>query len=154
MRNKIYKIVLTIFCLYALFFLLSSIAVPILAHFECYELSAALDSFFMKACHRRPERVFWILGYPMSICARCIGFYAGVFISSFVCIFAKPKLSRDMLIVLISFILAEFLFNYFYIPAFEAAKSLRLIAGVALGVVFIRALSYFFEWTGRKKDEN
>ncbi|HEY3131977.1 MAG TPA: DUF2085 domain-containing protein [Acidobacteriota bacterium] len=35
--------------------------------------------FFAPICHQIPERSFWLFGKPLSVCARCSGFYFGFF---------------------------------------------------------------------------
>ena len=36
---------------------------------------------FSKVCHQQPERSFFVAGYPLAICARCTGLYAGFTLS-------------------------------------------------------------------------
>jgi uncharacterized membrane protein len=36
-----------------------------------------LHAAYGRVCHQMPERSLWILGYPMSVCARCLGIYLG-----------------------------------------------------------------------------
>jgi uncharacterized membrane protein len=31
------------------------------------------------ACHRIPERCYWVAGEPMAVCARCLGVWVGLF---------------------------------------------------------------------------
>ena len=33
---------------------------------------------FSAACHQMPERSFHLFGFPLAVCARCFGLYAGV----------------------------------------------------------------------------
>jgi uncharacterized membrane protein len=39
--------------------------------------SALLYSVFAPLCHQQPERSFYLAGYPLAVCARCFGIYAG-----------------------------------------------------------------------------
>lgn len=45
--------------------------------------SAFLYQLFSSVCHQRPERSFFILGQPLAVCSRCLGFYSGFFLSLF-----------------------------------------------------------------------
>jgi uncharacterized membrane protein len=40
-------------------------------------LSAAVYSGFSATCHQMPERSFHLEGFPLAVCARCFGLYAG-----------------------------------------------------------------------------
>jgi uncharacterized membrane protein len=40
-------------------------------------LSAAVYSGFSATCHQIPERSFHLEGFPLAVCARCFGLYAG-----------------------------------------------------------------------------
>jgi uncharacterized membrane protein len=40
-------------------------------------LSLAVYKGFAGACHQMPERSFHLRGFPLAVCARCLGLYAG-----------------------------------------------------------------------------
>jgi uncharacterized membrane protein len=40
-------------------------------------LASAVYSGFSAACHQIPERSFHLGGFPLAVCARCFGLYAG-----------------------------------------------------------------------------
>jgi uncharacterized membrane protein len=40
---------------------------------------------YSQICHQQPERSFQLSGAPLGVCARCVGFYAGLFLA-----FAAP----------------------------------------------------------------
>jgi len=40
-------------------------------------LSAVVYKGFAGVCHQMPERSFQLRGFPMAVCARCLGLYAG-----------------------------------------------------------------------------
>lgn len=44
-------------------------------------VSAFLYHLFSSVCHQRPERSFSCFGWPLAVCSRCLGFYAGFFFS-------------------------------------------------------------------------
>lgn len=37
-----------------------------------------LYSLFAPVCHQRPERCFFLFGFPLAVCARCWGIYLGI----------------------------------------------------------------------------
>jgi uncharacterized membrane protein len=37
-----------------------------------------LYSIFAPVCHQRPERCFYLFGFPLAVCARCFGIYLGI----------------------------------------------------------------------------
>jgi uncharacterized membrane protein len=41
-------------------------------------LAAGLYACFSPLCHQIPERSFTLFGYPLAVCARCTGIYAGI----------------------------------------------------------------------------
>jgi uncharacterized membrane protein len=43
-------------------------------------ISSFLYGCFAPLCHQRPERSFRMAGFPLSVCARCLGIYAGFFL--------------------------------------------------------------------------
>ncbi|MCR4409201.1 MAG: DUF2085 domain-containing protein [Candidatus Saccharicenans sp.] len=44
--------------------------------------SAFIYHLFSSVCHQKAERCFFWLGRPLAVCSRCLGFYAGFFISA------------------------------------------------------------------------
>ena len=52
-------------------------AAPWLAANRQFTLSLLLYRSFSAVCHQMPERSFHLLGYPLGVCARCTGIYAG-----------------------------------------------------------------------------
>ncbi len=49
---------------------------PVFARFERPE-SIAMYAAFSLVCHQQPERCWSLLGHPLAVCVRCLGFYAG-----------------------------------------------------------------------------
>jgi len=43
-------------------------------------VSKFVYGIFHPICHQKPERSFFVFGYPMSVCARCTGIYIGMLI--------------------------------------------------------------------------
>jgi uncharacterized membrane protein len=59
---------------------LSAIAAAPLLRSRGSSLSPFLYACFSPLCHQRPERSFFLFGYPLAVCARCTGIYLGSFI--------------------------------------------------------------------------
>ena len=49
---------------------------PVLARFERPE-TIPIYAAFSSVCHQQPERCWWLLGHPLAVCVRCLGFYVG-----------------------------------------------------------------------------
>lgn len=45
-------------------------------------------------CHQMPSRSIWIRDFPCGLCAKCLGFYAGIFFSSALFILNKTTLTN------------------------------------------------------------
>jgi uncharacterized membrane protein len=52
-------------------------AAPLLMAEHRYRPAFYLYAGFSTVCHQMPERSFHALGYPLAVCARCAGVYAG-----------------------------------------------------------------------------
>ena len=105
------KTLIILLALYSTFFWLGALSVPILSHFGLYNLSAKLNFIFSNCCHQNPERSFWLAGYPVSLCARCLGVYLSI---TFTCIFAlanKLKISLKLFILLALICSTDILLN-------------------------------------------
>jgi uncharacterized membrane protein len=53
------------------------VAAPLLRARGSLLLSQAIYQGFHTACHQMPERSFHLEGFPLAVCARCFGLYAG-----------------------------------------------------------------------------
>jgi uncharacterized membrane protein len=53
------------------------VAAPLLRARGAYFVSEAIYRGFHAACHQMPERSFHLWGFPLAVCARCFGLYAG-----------------------------------------------------------------------------
>ncbi len=141
-------IVVGLFGLYSLFFITGSCLAPLMAHFRCYDFSAQLTAMYMYSCHQRPDRSFWLMGYPVALCCRCLGFYTGVFISSIGVLLGKFKLQAKFLVILILFVFIDLLLNFIF--NINTSNFLRFITGILMGVLFIFVLNFIFD---KKKKE-
>ena len=51
---------------------------------------------FHAVCHQIPERSFYVAGYPLAVCARCAGIYAGFVSATLVYPLLRDVRSREM----------------------------------------------------------
>lgn len=143
------KIVFILFSIYSLFFFLSSLLAPVLAYFQYYDLSAKLTSVFVYSCHQRPDRVFWILGYPSALCARCFGFYLGVALSCIFACFKEIKTRKISIIILFLFVFIDLFLNV--VIGFDTHNCTRFLIGIFMGRLFVLTLNFVLnfkkEWS-------
>ena len=144
MEFCIKKFLLILFFIYSTFFFIGSMLAPIFAHFQLYDFSAILTSTYMYSCHQQPDRSFWILGYPVALCARCTGFYLGVMLTSIFTLFKHFKIKFFLLTSIIIFILTDIILNFIF--KFNTGNILRFIAGFGMGYLFIQVLCFAIEY--------
>jgi uncharacterized membrane protein len=60
-----------------LLFLCLIIGAPVAAAENHGSTAGVIYAAFSKICHQRPERSFFIMGYPLAVCSRCTGLYVG-----------------------------------------------------------------------------
>ena len=53
------------------------LAAPLLAADGHPLVSLVFYRTFAPLCHQLPERSFWLSGFPLAVCARCLGLYGG-----------------------------------------------------------------------------
>jgi uncharacterized membrane protein len=91
---------------------------------------------FSKVCHQIPERSFFLAGYPLAVCSRCTGLYAG-FTAALIAypLFRSfrttdPPHPRWLLMAAIPLAID---FGLTFVGLWENTHSSRLITGVILG---------------------
>jgi uncharacterized membrane protein len=78
----------------ALLILAVAFAAPALAAGGHAFSARAAYAFFGAVCHQMPERSFYLLGYPLAVCARCAGLYAGFAAGLLLYPLARPLRAR------------------------------------------------------------
>ena len=153
MKNFIKNFLLSLFCIYSLYCLLGSIAAPIMACLTKYDLSAKLTSLFIYSCHQQPDRSFWLLGYPIALCCRCLGFYLGVAISTIVALIGKFNLKLRYFVIFLLFTTTDIFANFIWHK--DTRNITRFITGIIMGLLFTMVLNYICNINRRKmKNEN
>lgn len=98
-------------------------------------------------CHRIPERSFFIKGHQFPVCARCTGFYTGLFVYLIWNYFNGQN--YDIYTLIISIILMipttiDGLTQYF--GPRESTNNLRFITGFIGGIGLIIFLKIVMRW--------
>lgn len=133
------------------FFIAGSLLAPILAHYKYYDLSATLTSLYIYSCHQQPDRCFWVMGYPVALCCRCLGFYTGVFITGSTAMLDKFKISLKCFLVLLLISIIDIFINYGLKIRHNTGNITRFIIGLIMGLLFIAFINYLFERQWRKE---
>lgn len=134
------KFLLVVFCIYSLFFVIGSTLAPITAHFGLYDLSGKLTATYMYSCHQQPTKSFWLMGYPIALCARCYGFYIGVVISTILALFNKFRINLKTFFIILLLVIIDLFINY--ILKHTTGIYLRFTTGLFMGAIFTITISY------------
>lgn len=155
MINKIRIIFFILFSLYSAFFFIGSTLTPITAHFKFYDLSAKLTSLYVYSCHQQPDRSFWLLGYPVSLCCRCYGVYISTTISSIFAIFNKLKISKFAIILLILISVVDIFINLgIRTNSHNTGNFVRFSVGIMIGLLITLGINGLFNMKRRIKNGN
>jgi uncharacterized membrane protein len=105
--------------------------------------SSFLYACFSPICHQIPERSFHLHGFPLAVCSRCLGIYAGFLAGlAFYPIgrgFSRISLPRGRLFLLLSLpIGADFAGSL--LGLWESSNPIRFATGLVWGVI----LPYYF----------
>ncbi len=138
---------ITLLALYSAFFWLGALATPFLSHFESYDLSAKLSYILSNACHQNPERSFWIWGYPVSLCARCLGVYIGTTVSCMNALFNKLNINIKAFIIMVFICLADIILNLFKI---NTGNIIRFCTGIIIGLLITITVNFVLRKIGGK----
>ena len=143
------KLFLSIIGVYSLFFIVCATLAPICAKLGLYELSSNCHFLLMNSCHQRPERCFWIFGYPISLCCRCYGVYIGVILASIFALLNKFKIKPP--IILIMFIICGLDICLNFIFHINTGNITRFFIGIFIGTIIIYFINLIitFSWKGK-----
>lgn len=139
MKKILRQILLSLLCLYTLFFISCATLPPILSKLKLYDISSKLHFMLMNSCHQKPTRSFWLFGYPMSLCCRCYGFYIGVFISLILVLINKFNINKKVFFCLFTLIIIDLFLNF--ILGFNTGNTIRFIIGIFMGITFTYILN-------------
>ena len=144
------KSLLIILAIYSSFFCITAILVPLFAYSGNYKLSAELSYLLSNACHQSPDRSFWLLGYPVSLCARCLGVYIGVTVTCFFALADKININLKLFTLLAFICITDISLNLFHI---NTGNITRLCIGLIIGFLITITVNFILN-IRRKNYEN
>ena len=118
-----------------------------------------LYALFAPVCHQLPGRSFFFRGFPLAVCARCLGIYvgslAGLVLYPFIRGFSRIALPAGRLFLLASFPIGLD-FAGGLLGLWSSPNELRFATGLLWGPIlpfyFITGVTEFLLWrTGRRK---
>ena len=100
-------------------------------------LASVLYDLYKPVCHQLSDRAFHLSGYPLAVCARCLGIYSGFLFGLIVYPFAfsltrTDTPPRQWLILALVPLGVDFFGGF--VGAFENSSASRLITGLIAGV--------------------
>ncbi len=130
-------------------FLFLAVLAPVLSHYKVFEVSGPIYFLYQFLCHQRVWRSYHLFDYQIAFCAREVGLFSGLLISSiYVTYFKVPqkKFSTTFLILIASLIpigldggiqaYSEILSSINNsIPLYESLNFIRSLTGVLTGIL-------------------
>ena len=106
---------------------------PYSAHKGHSNFSHQLYHAFSSLCHQRPERTFFLWGYPLAVCARCTFFYIGFLVGMILYPLRFEKAISFKIVVVFGIPvivdgISQLLFR-------ESTNELRALTGFLLGII-------------------
>lgn len=136
------KFLLIILALYSAFFWICAFSAPFLSHIENYNLSAKITYILSNACHQNPERSFWLLGYPVSLCARCLGVYIGTTLCCILVLFNKLNISIKVFVIMTFLSLIDIILNLLNI---NTGNIIRFCTGLIIGLLITISVNFILK---------
>ena len=101
-------------------------------------LNILLYAIFSPICHQIPSRCFYLFGYPLAVCTRCLGIYTGFLLGTIlfplVNGFSKISLPQTRTFLFLSFpIVTDTLGNFFSI--WMTSNWIRFFLGLVFGII-------------------
>lgn len=129
-----------IICLTACSFLilLGALLAPLLAGSK-FGFSEGLNVFYNKLCVESSSKCFSLNGYLIPLCARCLGIYAGIFLT-LVLYLEQIKIEKNIYYTLAVLGFGEMILEYFNLiyPNNWIRLSAGLFVGIFLIILFLR----------------
>ncbi len=96
-------------------------------------------------CHRRPDRTFSYKGRYFPVCARCTGFYTGLFLFEIYNLLSRVDISFNLFLISLVLIIPAFVDGFTqYLGWRESFNILRFVTGLLGGIGLIIALTFIF----------
>lgn len=135
MLAKLLKVVLLG---YALYFLFGAFMAPHAAHTHQFELADHYYETFSASCQQQASRSFWLEGYPMALCARCLGTYIGFILSGLIWLISPRKFTLKLFLLLLVPGLGEKITEFL---GWAGNNEIRFISGIFLGGAILSGLA-------------
>lgn len=122
-------------------------ALPPILYRSNIELAAYIREFGSVICHQRPSRCLWLNDYPCGLCAKCLGFYLGVWFSTIIfLVFGLVLRGLFSLVITMPFIylmIDSFVIKHaIVLPAENIANViLAIVAGFGMYNLFLNVLA-------------
>jgi uncharacterized membrane protein len=105
--------------------------------------NALVYSIFAPICHQNPTRCFYLYGYPLAVCTRCLGIYFGFFLGTliFPLVNRLPSIrspKNQIFYSLSAPIVLDTFGNFFNL--WHTSDWLRFLIGIIWGII----LPYYF----------
>ena len=142
------KAILSIFCIYSIFFFAGGVLAPVFAHIKLFDISGKLTATYMFSCHQNPSRSSWILSYPMALCCRCLGFYFGTAVSSLIILIKGWEISFKKFMMLFFVVFADIMLNYLY--KINTGNYIRFLTGIIMGFLSTALICFVYRLKRRK----
>lgn len=142
---NIKKIFLYFLAIYSLLFIILGVLAPVLAYSKQFYAADIIYLLMHKSCTQEALRCFWVFGYQMAICARCLGSYIGVIIA-IILELSNIRFNKMTCLLLTIIAFGEILLEV--LKVYSGNNYIRLVAGIALGGVIIILPSYLLEKKG------
>lgn len=130
-KTKIKLYLLKLLLLYSAAAVMSAVLTPVFAHFGEYSFSAKLSFILSDMCHQNPLRSFHLFGYPLGLCARCLGVYTGFAAGAIL----KYKIKNVYLIWAAVIAITDIILNS--IIKYDTTNTVRFIAGILTGLLIV-----------------
>jgi uncharacterized membrane protein len=134
------------------------IITPILANREeivFQKIASFMYFFYQPVCHQMPERTFWVNGFSLAVCTRCLSFYLGGFFIAGIYLFKDyiHMWRLSVYIILVLPVMLDFIFEK--LDFYSNLTGLRIFTGVLLGIaLFHLLLGSLSEFKANKSQEN
>jgi uncharacterized membrane protein len=127
--------------LLGLFFLIGGSLPPLAVKCGQPLLADWFYDVFSGSCQQQPTRTFWMLDYPMALCARCVGVYLGFSSSSVYGVFQqKVTVSGFFIVALVIVTFGEKALEWSNIWA--GNNEIRFLSGIGLGFLIFLLVSW------------
>jgi len=120
--------------------------------------SRLLYGVFSRICHQAPSRCFYLFGFPLAVCTRCLGIYlgflSGIVFFPFIKGFKMAAVPPSWLFIFLTFPIAVDTGGNF-LSLWSSPDWLRFVFGLIWGSIlpfyFVVGLSDFFTHLQKKK---